>query len=435
MGNRRRDRGRKPATSVLVILALCVALCLAAARVLGAQARQGTAEARAEYERGTEAAKQKQTAAAIAAFRKAIDLDPQFFDAHERFVSATYDEAGYEKRKDAAGKLRAIYGEWVAAQPRNAVLHYFLGTFEDDPDKADSHFTRAIELDPRFAKAYQELSLHAEMRGETDLASAFLKKAADSAPADPSYAFYYAFSFDDTDLARWKKLALEVVGRFPTHERAAQSLYWLGVRAETEADRLKYLERLKREFPVGQFSWSASGMDELFQAYARSSPDKALALAREMSSSVGEGDRDRWKSIAAMQSAIVKARDLVAHGQGRDALAALDAVKPPKYISITPLHMAKADAQRAMGEPQKAYERLASLVAGEPLPALYGALLDHAKRMGKPAAEVQGDLQARREQQAKPAAEFELENYLDGSEATLAQYRGKVVLLNFWYPG
>jgi hypothetical protein len=111
MEDRRRDSGRKPAASVRMMLAPCAALCLAAAPALVAQAGQGTAEARAEYERGREAAKQKLTDAAIAAFRRAIELDPRFFDAHERFVSATHTERAVgleiEALLPAAARARA----------------------------------------------------------------------------------------------------------------------------------------------------------------------------------------------------------------------------------------------------------------------------------------------------------------------------------------
>jgi tetratricopeptide (TPR) repeat protein len=404
-------------------------------RVGFAQASKGTPAARAQFERGQAAAKQKHTDEALAAFRKAIEIDPAFFDAHEQFVSQTYEQIGYDKRPEAMAKLRAIYGEWIAAHPKSAVLEYFLGTVGETPDKADAHFIRAVELDAKLAQAYQELSFHAEMRGDNAQARAFLKKAADSAPDDPGYAFYYAFSFDNSDVAQWKRLSLALVDRFPTNERAAQALYWLGVRAPTEAEQLQYLERLKRDFPAAKFSWSASGMDTLFDVYAKSNPDKALALAREMATSGPPDGRDKWKAIVAMQEAMITARDLVGANKPADALAALEAVKPPKYVRLVPLHLARANAEQAMGQPQKAYDRLADLVATEPVADLHEALLAQAKRMDRTPAQVASDLGERRDRQAKPAEEFELENYLDGSKASLAKYRGKVVLLNFWYPG
>ena len=273
------------------------------------------------------------------------------------------------------------------------------------------------------------------MRGDKAQASAFLKKASDSAPDDPSYAFYYAFSFDQTDLAAWQRLSLALIDRFPQHNRAAQALYWLGVRAPAEADQARYLERLKRDFPPERFSWSADGMDALFEVYAKSNPDKALALAREMVVSGPARDLDRWKAIASLEATLVGARDLMAAGKAGDALALLEAVTPPKSLRLIPLHLAKAAAEQAMGQPQKAYDRLADLVATEPVHDLHAALFEQAKLMNKSAAQVSGDLRARREKQAKPAHEFELENYLDGSRASLAKFRGKVVLLNFWYPG
>jgi thiol-disulfide isomerase/thioredoxin len=44
------------------------------------------------------------------------------------------------------------------------------------------------------------------------------------------------------------------------------------------------------------------------------------------------------------------------------------------------------------------------------------------------------DLWQLREAAAKPAAAFTLPDYPDRKNVSLADYRGKVVLLNFWYP-
>jgi hypothetical protein len=54
--------------------------------------------------------------------------------------------------------------------------------------------------------------------------------------------------------------------------------------------------------------------------------------------------------------------------------------------------------------------------------------------MGKTTQQVEEDLRALRDARATLAADFDLENYVDGSHTSLREFRGKVVLLDFWHP-
>lgn len=414
-------------------LVICtLGLCLATPGTSFAQVSDGTAAARAEFDRGRQAEKQKQNDLALAAFRKAVEIDPSFLEAHSQFVSSTYRLI--DKREEAKARLRTIYGEWLAANPKNAVLHYFLGTFEANPDKAASHFVKAVEIDPRFADAYDQLALDAGMRGDSSLSSAYYKKAAAARPGDPKYLFSYAYSLCDRDPREWTRLALSVVDRFPNTDRAAQALYWLGEKAPATAERILYFERLRREFAPGKFSWSESGMQSLFAIYAKTDPGKALALARDLVAQKVES-HVKWNEVAAMQENVVAARKLLNERKPADALALLQKTTAPKYVLANQVRLLTAEAETAVGQGEKAYNELADFVTAEAHEDLYNALFEQGHRTGRSAAQVKADVQARREKQAKPADEFELENYLDGSKVSLTKYRGKVVLLNFWYPG
>ncbi len=409
-----------------------MAFCLVIPGASFAQVSDGTPAARAEFARGQEAVKQKQNDVALAAFRKAVEIDPSFFEAHSRFVSLIYRQN--DKNEDADAQLRKTYGEWLAKRPNNAVLHYFLGTFEQNPDKAAPHFVKAVEIDPRFAEAYDQLALDAGMRGDGARGSAYYKKAAAARPDDPKYLFSYAYSLCDRDPREWTRLALSVVDRFPNTDRAAQALYWLGEKAPATAERILYFERLRREFPPGRFSWSESGMQSLFAIRAKTDPEKALALARDLVVQKVES-HVKWNEVAAMQENVVAARKLLNDKKPADALALLQKTTAPKYVLANQLHLLTAEAETAVGQGEKAYGQLADYVAAEAHEDLYNALFEQGRRTGRSAAQVKADVQARREKQAKPAEEFELENYLDSSKVSLATYRGKVVLLNFWYPG
>src|SRR5262245_21278593 len=89
----------------------------------------GTPEARAAYEAGTAAVRACDNAKGAALFRKAIDVDPRFVDAHDEFIDATemaayaYDPAkragNAEAQKQASQELNTLYEGWSTAHPDN----------------------------------------------------------------------------------------------------------------------------------------------------------------------------------------------------------------------------------------------------------------------------------------------------------------------------
>ena len=408
---------------------------LAAPRPSAAQESMGTPAAKAEFARGEAALKEKKYDVAVEAYKKAIALDPAYVDAHDQFVFVSRSLLGQKDQAAAVAGLESVYEAWIKADPKQAAYYWGLGwaNYYKDPAKCEQYCRKAIALDPKLAKAWDALSLIAQMKGDNAGAIESLRRAAEANPKDPSYLFYYSRQVMKRDLAAGVKLALEVVEKFPTSERAAQSLYWLGVDTDNVAEKIAYFERLRRDFPPSKFDWSDSGMSELVDVYASSEPDKALALAREMVADK-PGDRE-WQATLAIQEAFVTARALIREKKGAEALTLLDPLKTPSYSSAaTLLPLLKAEAEAAAGNAQKAYDRLAPAVAARPADVLLEALNKYGAALGKTAAQVDDELWARREKQAKPATPLTLPTY-DGRTLSLSDYKGKVFLLNFWYPG
>ena len=78
----------------------------------------GTPEAKALFAQADAAARAGKLADAAAAFRKAIDADPDFVDAHQRFIEVTQRLEKPSSRTPLVARLQELY-ERLARQYRS----------------------------------------------------------------------------------------------------------------------------------------------------------------------------------------------------------------------------------------------------------------------------------------------------------------------------
>ena len=72
-----------------IVVAVMLAAVVWTPATLSARESNGTRAARAHFAKGDAAAQAGRLAEAVAAFRRAIDADPDFVDAHQRFIEVT----------------------------------------------------------------------------------------------------------------------------------------------------------------------------------------------------------------------------------------------------------------------------------------------------------------------------------------------------------
>ena len=252
--------------------------------------------AQAALERAKALDTQKQPAEALAAFFQAIEADPDFLEAHEQLEkfrshwrSASYNQKDPKLKSltdDMKSTIDTKYKEWERRFPNSVGILYGMGVHLDgreDPG-ARPYLLKAAALDPNNAKIYSMLSVDAQRWGDQKASLEYIHKASLLEPQNPDYAFYYASGLNSGDSSQGQAAMFDVAKRFPTSARGAQALYWLGVKAPDDAKRIAILEQLRQQFPPEKFNWSANGMSDLFDAYLRVDPAKALKLAQEMQS-------------------------------------------------------------------------------------------------------------------------------------------------------
>ena len=435
--------------------------CLAAASCAPEAANDGpTSEAvaasKASYEEGQRAFRERNAADAVTHFRTAIELDPNNTQAHQMFIFASQDlgrseisaELDEEERnaamKAAADEsfenLLALYEEWSRDSSDTAAYKWAIGQLYmyRDYDKVRQYTNEALALDPGLSDGYSTLALMADVSGDKNRELELLKKAVEAAPDSPDKAFYYAASLHQADPALWREKSLEVAERFPESERGAQSLYWLAYRTGDRDDRISIYERLRTAYPPEEFDWSGSGMTQLANLYSESQPEKALALAEQMvAATAGEPDgwsATHWNDRLTFQQNVMKGDELIADGQFQQAVELLQDTTIPRFVDANVFHETRARALDGAGQAVEAYEYLLPLAAKEPTERVRGAAFFYAEKLGKDDKTVRADIRAVLDEGAEELEDYSFERYDNGERVSLSDFRGKVVLLNFWYP-
>ena len=452
--------------SFVAILLFVLALGVAVGRTMPDEG-MGTPAAKAEFEKGEAARKTGDFKIAADHFRKAIEIDPDFVEAHQSYVflepmgtvreimkqwdeshpaQTSADGQQAEKTKserdtreseaytEVRNSLEAQYQEWSKEHPAKAVYRWVLGTFNEykDPHLAEKYYREALKIDPRFARAYNSLSLIDEVRGDLDASREDLRKAVEANPKDAGYLFYYAQKFRAINSSEYTRLSMQVVEKFPETERAPQALYWLAHSTPTTEAKIRYLEMLRQKFPPEKSGWSSNGMTMLFGIYDKTDPPRALALAREM---IKANPKDRtWPQLANYAQAMTEAEQLLAQGKSTEAATMLDKASLPRYMDQRRLELFKARSVDATGDTSKAYGNLIKTFASTPTDEVRAALTDYGKKLGKNSQQIENAVWAIRNANARAATPFSLMNYSTRKPMSLADFQGRVFLLNFWYP-
>ena len=413
---------------------------------------EGTPAAQAIDQKGRDAQGDGHYAEALADFRKAIALDPDYADAYgdEIFIAPlaaieakgmTGNETGTKdvaRAKKRTGKVMRNevkgFEKQARRHPDNPIYLWALGQFydENDPLKQEQYCRKAVEVNARFAPGYECLAAVANLRGDDKAYSALRAKEAELEPDSAKVVFGYVRTLLK-DEAAYKVATERLLQKFPGDPVAAQALYWYAIDQKTDSAEALSLERLRRQFAPEKFVWSEIGMEELFEIDDRLDPPKARALAHDMVRA--EPKDDDWPKYAAYADAMATAEQELANGHAPAAVTALQYIKPPYSIfDMRRELMLNARALEASGRTEDAYGLLLSQYAKHPTEEVGAALDAYGAKAGKSTTEVHAAVWEAVQKGSTPAIPFTLPGFDGGKPVSLADYRGHVVLVDFWFP-
>ncbi|MFZ9386620.1 MAG: redoxin domain-containing protein [Chitinophagaceae bacterium] len=374
-------------------------------------------------------------------WKRKVEAHPDSLGFHTAFIKSFgwsgnlfVLERDYKSRYDSAeAMLDKQYKIWISQFPKVFAVHYAVGSayWDHESPKATPYLKRAAELDPKNADAFFKLSIDAERWGDNNAGIEYMRLASEADPSNPAYFFYYANSFRSTDLDFYHTKVNELVRRFPEHERGAQGLYWLGNDTKGAENKIKVYEELRLKYPPEKFSWSESGMYGLFEQYLYTNQyEKAISLSESLILKRGWSEMNEFaKKYSAIQSDIHAAK----YKEAYDSVMRLKISRLPYFADKVVL--LEAVLAEKTGHPESGYQKLLQAYAKTPTPELDEYIATFAKKTGKDETSVKRDIWGIRAKTTKPAYPFDLGLYTSEKNAKLSDYKGKVILLTFWFPG
>jgi len=360
-------------------------------------------------------------------------------------------EADVKAANAALAQLRQLYENWAKANPQKAIYVYELAllTSREEFEKREQYLLRAVALDPKFTEAYRQLfNLNT---GIDDAAAVkYAKKVVDTKPDDFQLQLTYASALWTVDQAGARKYYRDLVARNAGAANGATALQRFAGATEDPGEKAALIEQFRREYPK-EWSPANSLNGDLYEQYVAADPAKGLAFAQEIlkglesataepnakaAQATAERNKTTWKAAVDYADAMVQARTLIAGKKGADALALLEKTKVPRQLEdSSQLTLFKAEAADASGDSAKAYEILAAELVKDINDDYQKAIVKYGAKLGKSPKQVDQELWSRRSQKAEPFMEFDLAKLGGTERVKLSELRGKVVLVDFWFPG
>jgi thiol-disulfide isomerase/thioredoxin len=400
------------------------------------------------------------------AFRQAVELDPDFYAAHELFITMSgfvklqeqdpktllpgqRNPLGLKTRATpygagpAADELIPLYQSWTAKYPKKAAVHWGLGqcTLKYNDAQAlaaaEASFRQALAIDSKFAPAYKGLAMigllsRNETKNRENLALAY--KFDNSVER----GYEYAQSLGQSDPQLKKEIVDDILKRFPTSKQAFFALNDLAYSSTNDGDRAKYFEKMWRMFPEERAISVLLNMEQLFGLWLNTKPEMALELAQDM---VKRFPKDKypnfnnWENLEKYQKAFVAAKKAVAEKKYDEAVAILKSNPAPRAsLDQTSYFMLKATAE-SKGDEQAAYDLLLKNAVGKYNVNFNKALYAFGAKVGKTQPQMDDEMWNLRVASAKVFKDFQLIRHDNDQPVKLSDFRGKVVFVSFWFPG
>ncbi|MES2829369.1 MAG: redoxin domain-containing protein [Bacteroidota bacterium] len=373
--------------------------------------------------------------------RMAVEVNISDLKAHEAYLSA------FRKRKSPANAaadykdLEAQYNYWISRYPKNATIPFVLGEFYFRMERAEAqlYLLKTTEIKPDFAEAWFKLGIDAMRLGDDTLVLKYLETAMKADLLNGDYAFQYAYSATSVSRKLSDSLLLDVSKVFHDTEAGARAITELAAREKdlkTKFTRLAGLNLFKK---TGGIRYR-NAMSVYFSLLINNGNyDTALSLAQRMNGGVVTNKLE-WKHKVEVAEQFQQLEAMINAKKYIEAERLLKLIKLNDDFSMSYVKASdkiaaiKETILMGTGRGESILDTLIVKYKKSPSFKLRNQINRYAAQFGKDSVELYQAISASWLEKMKRATDFTLTSY-SGEKVALADLKGKVVLLTYWFPG
>ncbi|WP_291403821.1 redoxin domain-containing protein [Daejeonella sp.] len=354
-----------------------------------------------------------------------VEANPENLKAHQTFLNALAPEDPY---------LKIQYAIWLKRFPKSFNVPFSIGKSLTNRlyPEGRAFLLKAVELNPKHAESWFLLGIDAANYGDTLAQQKYMAKAKEAEPENSKYAFQYAYSFKDTNPATFDSLSIAVAFKFPDSEEAPLALTYLALNSKNPNEKIAFFEQLYKRYSAKPYPSSSYGIQAFFNLLLEKNPQRAFEVALNMVIEP-KVNHYEWSKNLNLVRTYRDAKNMMDLNNPSKALEVLDGLsaenrKNDRYVLF------KTEIIEAIYDSEAAYDTLSLFYAKRPGIKSRFALLAYAKKFGKDEEQVDLDIRSLREAAAPIAKDFYLQRYTDTNRVSLSDYKGKIILLTYWFP-
>ncbi len=369
----------------------------------------------------------------IEKLRRAVEATPQNLSAYNEFIYAF---------KVGDPELDRQYAIWEQKYHEVVELPLSIGQYYArlESSKGKDWLLKAAKIDSLRGDIWWLLSIDALRWGNDSVSREYLIKAIKADPDNSDYAFYYAASFEGISNSKHDSLLHQVVLKFPVTYAAARALVNLADNASNPLEKEEYYEQLYTSYSKQNAEPVENGMSRYFHYLLDQEPQRAYELSLRM---LNDRKLPKWQWIdkEKVSKGFVSVQTMLRennHTEAKKIVNEINLLSPFKAEHIDAeesLLLLKAAVEDANKNTKAAYDSLLLYYSKMPSDKLYAVMKGYAVKLHYDSAQICKGVWKVRDSLSKPATDFNLDNYLTGQKTSLADYKGKVVLLTYWFPG
>ncbi|WP_316820379.1 TlpA disulfide reductase family protein [Pedobacter gandavensis] len=345
-------------------------------------------------------------------------------------------------KKDSSS-LMIQYDKWMMKFPKSYVIPFAIGKFfykNEDP-KAKKYLLKAVSLKPDLDEGWYYLSIDALRWGDRDLYSYYLKKAMEADKKKLDYVIEYVGSIKNISKDKLDSLYLDIELRFRNTDAGANALFFLASNNDNIDIQRSYYDQLFKRYSISQPPIFRTGMSNYFTSLLNWGAYKdAFQLSIDMIYVV-EKNKLEWKHKLKVAKCFLELKKLITEKQYAEALVMLNSIKLTDNFSNSDVNVAesvlllKAELSDLLNNTQAAYDSVVVNYIKKPSDKLRTAMFEYGIKLGKDSSGVKQQIFTTRQANSQLAVDLSLEEYGSGNKISLKDFKGKLVLLTFWFPG